>query len=70
MGTDASGWLLWLTIGCVALVAVALSRPRSRSRADRGGGVRLLAGVRRDGALQLAEHQRDPRTRCRAPGAS
>jgi len=25
MGTDASGWLLWLTVGCVALVAVALA---------------------------------------------
>ena len=25
MGTDASGWLLWLTVGCVALVAVALT---------------------------------------------
>jgi methionine sulfoxide reductase heme-binding subunit len=25
MGTDASGWLLWLTIGCVALVGVALT---------------------------------------------
>jgi predicted ferric reductase len=25
MGTDASGWLLWLTIGCVALVAVAVT---------------------------------------------
>jgi methionine sulfoxide reductase heme-binding subunit len=25
MGTDASGWLLWLTLGCVALVGVALA---------------------------------------------
>jgi sulfoxide reductase heme-binding subunit YedZ len=25
MGTDASGWLLWLTIGCVALVGVAVT---------------------------------------------
>jgi methionine sulfoxide reductase heme-binding subunit len=25
MGTDASGWLLWLTVGCVALVGVALT---------------------------------------------
>jgi methionine sulfoxide reductase heme-binding subunit len=25
MGTDASGWLLWLTIGCGALVAVAMA---------------------------------------------
>ena len=25
MGTDASGWLLWLTIGCAALVAVAVA---------------------------------------------
>jgi methionine sulfoxide reductase heme-binding subunit len=25
MGTDASGWLLWLTIGCVTLVALAVS---------------------------------------------
>jgi predicted ferric reductase len=25
MGTDASGWLLWLTIGCAALVVVAVT---------------------------------------------
>jgi methionine sulfoxide reductase heme-binding subunit len=25
MGTDASGWLLWLTIGCVTLVGLAVS---------------------------------------------
>jgi sulfoxide reductase heme-binding subunit YedZ len=25
MGTDASGWLLWLTLGCGALVAVAVA---------------------------------------------
>jgi methionine sulfoxide reductase heme-binding subunit len=25
MGTDASGWLLWLTVGCVALVGVAVT---------------------------------------------
>jgi sulfoxide reductase heme-binding subunit YedZ len=25
MGTDASGWLLWLTIGCVALFGVAVT---------------------------------------------
>jgi sulfoxide reductase heme-binding subunit YedZ len=25
MGTDASGWLLWLTIACAALVAVAVT---------------------------------------------
>jgi sulfoxide reductase heme-binding subunit YedZ len=25
MGTDASGWLLWLTLACVALVGVALT---------------------------------------------
>jgi predicted ferric reductase len=25
MGTDASGWLLWLTVACVALVGVALT---------------------------------------------
>lgn len=25
IGTDAGGWLLWLTIGCVALVAVAVT---------------------------------------------
>jgi predicted ferric reductase len=25
MGTDASGWLLWLTLGCVALVGVAVA---------------------------------------------
>jgi methionine sulfoxide reductase heme-binding subunit len=25
MGTDASGWLLWMTIGCAALVAVAVA---------------------------------------------
>jgi methionine sulfoxide reductase heme-binding subunit len=25
MGTDASGWLLWLTIGCVALVGLAVT---------------------------------------------
>jgi sulfoxide reductase heme-binding subunit YedZ len=25
MGTDAAGWLLWLTIGCVAVVAVAVT---------------------------------------------
>lgn len=34
MGTDASGWLLWLTIACGALVAVAvaarLAEPRPR----------------------------------------
>jgi methionine sulfoxide reductase heme-binding subunit len=33
MGTDASGWLLWMTIGCGALVAVAvaarLTQPRT-----------------------------------------
>jgi methionine sulfoxide reductase heme-binding subunit len=25
MGTDASGWLLWLTVGCVALAGVAVT---------------------------------------------
>jgi predicted ferric reductase len=25
IGTDASGWLLWLTLGCVALVGVAVA---------------------------------------------